>query len=142
VALIAGAFVVVLGLVTGGVLAFLAYDKSTKIDRSTPQVVTVQFLQAALVERSAERVGLFVCDTWSISDAMARASSPTTQPSSASWNDLVASVHGATATTVVDVQFVVSSGGSLVRLSQRWTMELADQNGWRVCSLSVASLNP
>src|SRR5262245_53614946 len=85
VVLIVGAFLVVLGAATGGVLAFLAYDKSTAIDRSSPQVVTSQFLDAALKLQDVERLALFVCGSWSAGEAMAAAVPPTQTPVSVSW---------------------------------------------------------
>ena len=64
------AIVIAFLVVLGGTIGVVAYDKATAIDRSTPDVGDEQFLQAAVVDRDAVRVGLFVCASWPVADAM------------------------------------------------------------------------
>jgi hypothetical protein len=141
--LILVAFVLVLGGLAAGT-AFYVYDRATAIDRSTPQVVGVQFLDAALKLKDPKRVGLFICSSWTADQAMtAAAFPPAAGDITANWNDFVTTIDGRDATIIADVQFVGLSGETRIRLSQVWTLHLEQEDGWRVCSLDRSnSLEP
>ena len=140
--LIVIAFALVLGAAAAGTL-FYFYDKATAIDRSTPEVATQQFLNATLVEKDPAKAGLYVCDSWSGSLAIAVANPPAGDVTT-TWGDPLVTTSGASATVTVSVQFSISAGGgAAVRDIQSWTLDLEDQDGWRVCSLTKnGSLNP
>jgi hypothetical protein len=142
VVLIALGFVVALGAAAAGTL-FYFYDKATAIDRSTPQVATEQFLDSTLVLKDENRVALFVCQQWSAEAAMAAAAPPTDSRVAVSWGDSSARTSGDKATVEVRVQFNVDAGPVVAGSTRIWTLELENQDGWRVCSLTKrALLNP
>jgi hypothetical protein len=137
--LIVVGFLVVLGVLAGGAL-LLFYDRTTAIDRSTPQVAADQFLDAALVLRDPDRVALFICDEWSAQAAVAQAGAPTDPRVVMSWGDSTVTVAGRAAIAVIDVRFTVRDDGGLHEDVQTWTLQLEDDDGWRVCSLSKDAL--
>jgi hypothetical protein len=139
---IVAGFFVTLAVVVGGALYFL-YERSVGIDRSTPQVVTRQFLNAALVLRDPDQVSLFVCSGWSATEAVALVNAPTDPRVVVSWGDTRATVTGDRATALVDVRFTVHDGTGLQEDVQTWLIELENEDGWRVCGLSKEpSLDP
>jgi hypothetical protein len=141
VLLIVGGFLLVIGGIAGGAL-FYFYDKATAIDRSTPQVSTRQFLDAALVQKDPSRVGLFVCGAWSAEEAIEAMGVPA-EGVVVTWGDSVANVTGDTATVTVRVVYRVSVGGVIQQDPQMWTLDLVQEDGWRVCDLTKEpSLNP
>jgi hypothetical protein len=123
-------------LLAGGGVAFVVYDQATAIDRSTPDVVVVQFLQAALVEKDPNRVSLFVCDQWAPQAAIAAAGAPSNPKIVSSWGDLRSSTTGDNATVQAKLTFSLATNGGFQQDVQSWTFELRNQSGWRVCSLS------
>jgi hypothetical protein len=142
VVLIVAGFIATLGVVAGGSLLYF-YDRATAIDRSTPQVVTEQFLDAALVLNDPERVSLFVCHEWSAKEAMQAVARPADQRIAVEWGSFLTRTAGDHATVVTRVEFSVDAGsvaGSSVRM---WTLELRNDDGWRVCALTKGPiLNP
>ena len=74
--LIVASFVAALGVAAGGTLLYV-YDQATAIDRSTPQVVVEQFLDATLILNNSDRVSLFVCKQWSAEAALLAVAPPT-----------------------------------------------------------------
>jgi hypothetical protein len=140
--LILVAFALVLGGLAAGT-AFYFYDKATATDRSTPEVATQQFLNATLIQKDPNRAGLFVCDTWTGSQALAAVAPPSGEVTT-TWGDPVVSQTGGSATVTIGVQFSYSVGGGAdVRDIQSWTLRLEKQDGWRVCGLTKnGSLNP
>jgi hypothetical protein len=134
VVVIAVAFLAVLG----GTIGVVAYDKATAIDRSTPGVVTQQFMQAALIDRDPARVSLFLCSNWSVSDAMA-ATAPASQPDiRVNWGITEQSRDGNHATADLRVRLSASAGGGLsYREVQPWHITLVNEGSWRVCGLSI-----
>jgi hypothetical protein len=139
--LIVSAFVVLLGVAAAGTLLYF-YDKATAIDRSTPQVVTQQFLTAALIDKDPKRVELFICDSWSTEGALAATAPPTTAEVSINWGDFRTTVNGDSAVIVLNMQYAASSGGTYHRLSETWTLNLAHQDGWRVCGMTKQASTP
>jgi hypothetical protein len=135
---VAGAFVLVLGAVAGGAFYYF-YDRATAIDRSTPQVVVDQFLDATLVLKDPDRTSLLICDRWSAAQAMTSVGAPSDPRVSVTWGDPIATVTGASATVSVNVFFRATAGEDI----ETWTLILENQDGWRVCDLTKeSSLDP
>ncbi len=139
--LIVGAFVLVLGGIAGGTL-FYFYDKATEIDRSTPRAVTHQILDAALVLRDETKVALFLCDGYSVSEALREIGTPAGTGALVSWGDSVVEVSGSSATVTVQVLTRTRVAGNLVEESRSLVLQLENQNGWRVCGITSESLDP
>lgn len=140
--MIVAGFVVTLGVVVGGALYFL-YERSVGIDRSTPEIVTDQFLGAVLRDKDVARTSLFVCSEWSPEAALAEASVTTNPQTSVSWEDMIATVSGEMATVSVRVILRIPVEGGAHRRSEVWTVRLSNEDGWRVCGLSKeSSLDP
>jgi len=140
--LIVAAFFVALGAIAGGALLFF-YDRTTAIDRSTPQIVTDQFLDSALALKDPARVALYVCDSWSAEQAMQAIDAPTDPRVSPFWGDPVVETAGDSALVSVRVIFRVSVDGGVQQQVQMWTLSLVEQDGWRVCGLTKdESLDP
>lgn len=130
---------IVLGglVVVGGAAGVILYDQATKIDRSTPAVTIDQFLQAGLVEKDAARVGLFTCDEWSGPDALAQLLPLVGPDVTASWGVVSVPLNdGAQAEAIVRVRFSTPVGQQMARVTEVWRVKLADQSGWRVCSVT------
>jgi hypothetical protein len=123
-------------LLIGGGAAFVVYDKATEIDRSTPEVVADQFLDAGLVLRDVRRMSLFVCPSWSAGAAMATVAAPTDPKVIVSWGDVTSSTRGGTSVVSVSVQFSIAVSGGYQQSVQNWRLDLADDDGWRVCGLT------
>lgn len=139
--MIVAGFVVTLGVVVGGALYFL-YERSVGIDRSAPELVTDQFLEAVLVHRDSNRTSLFVCSDWSADEAIA-AVNPPKNDVRVDWG--ITAVNRTDKEAIVDVRldFSVTLNGRPFSDMQSWTFHLRDQDGWRVCSLTKnGSLNP
>jgi hypothetical protein len=131
------AIVVAFLAVLGGTIGVVAYDKATAIDRSTPDVVTDQFLQAALVDKNATRVGLFVCSTWPVADAM-NATKLARPDFHVNWGITSVSQNGDRAEVDVRVRISVAVGNdTLLRDVHSWQITLANEDGWRVCGASI-----
>jgi len=132
--LIVAGFVAALGVAAGGTL-FYVYDKATAIDRSTPQVVVEQFLDAALMLRDSDRIALFTCRQWSALEAAQKVGAPANPKIAPSWGDFSTRVEGVRASVDVRVYFSISVDGDFQQDIQSWTLRLEDQDGWRVCDL-------
>ena len=135
-------FFVTLGVIVGGAMYFL-YDRALGIDRSTPQVVTRQFLEASVTLRDSNRVSLFLCSRLSVQQAIALVDAPTDPDIMVSWGDTTATIVGERATAVVKVRFTFHDGSGLQEGIQTWVVELVNEDGWRVCGLTKeSSLDP
>jgi hypothetical protein len=134
VVVIAVAFLAVLG----GTIGVVAYDKATAIDRSTPDVVVDQFLQAALVDRDAVRVGLFVCGRWPVADAMNATRLDARTELHVNWGITSLTRTGDQAVADVRVRLSVPAGNdALFRDVHSWRLTLVNEGGWRVCSVEI-----
>jgi hypothetical protein len=138
------ALVVVVAVAIAGAIGLVIYNRATAIDRSTPTVVTEEFLGAAIVDRDPNRVELFICPTWSADDAVDKATAGTGDGVVVTWDDITSvSQDGQTALVTVTVKFTYQQGGTAQRNNESWQIELENQGGWRVCDLSRgASLDP
>jgi hypothetical protein len=136
--LILVAFVLVLGGVAGGT-AFYFYDKATAIDRSTPQVTTEQFLNATLVQNDRTRASLFVCRAWSVDQAIAAEAAPSETTVSVTWGADITNITGDKATMSTRITFRFPDSRRLV---ETWTLSLVNEDGWRVCGLTIEPSTP
>jgi hypothetical protein len=127
-------FLAVLGLVAVTLTYF--YDRTTAIDRSTPQVVTEQFLDATLILDDPDRVSLFVCSEWSALDAMQAVARPADPRVAVDWGSFSTTIAGDIATVVVQVESSVDAGPISGNSIRTWTLELRNEDGWRVCHLT------
>jgi len=132
------AIVVAFLVLLGGTIGVVAYDKATAIDRSTPGAVTQQFLEAAIIAKDPARVGLFICARWTVSGAMAATGAASRPDLSVNWGIIDQSQNGESATVDLRVRLSFAAGGGLsFREIQPWRITLANENGWRVCSLEI-----
>lgn len=139
--LIVSAVVLISAVATTGVLL---YQQATEPDRSTPVTVVDQFLQAALVDKSVTRVGLFVCKEWPPEDALNQVL-PKLDPSvKISWGATSVSQTGKeTVDVTVHIEYGISKGSAHYSQVDTWILGLVKQSGWRVCAMRRdASLSP
>ena len=125
-----------------GVLGFgyLAYDRATQPDRTTPGVVVRQFVEASLNERNVGRAKLFTCDGSDgpaeirqlLADIEGKEKNFEVHVSVAS-EEIDAHVGGNKATVTEKLKLSVSSGGAFQEQIQQWKFDLAQHSGWRVC---------
>ncbi len=122
-------------LVLGGGVALYVYDKATAPDRSTPIVSADAFLHAALVERSVDRVSLYVCDEWPAEQALAQVSAQLDPSVRVSWGGTSVVQTGAEADVTVRMTFSVAGTGLSQRSVETWRLAVVEESdGWRVCS--------
>jgi hypothetical protein len=130
---IAVAVAVVLG--AGAVIAFVAYDKATKLDRSTPAVALQQFLGAVFSDEDPARVSLFICSRWNAQDAIATIRSGINPTNTVSWGGLAGEGAGGRATVTGQMEVSDDQFADV----QNWEFDNVDENGWRVCGAHQTS---
>jgi hypothetical protein len=130
-------------LCVGGVgIAYHEYDKATKPNRSAPDVVVDNYLQAILVDRDAHEAAQYTCldqsrlaSLISFRDSFIASESALGGQTTFSWTHLVVQRFGGSAT--VDAQLIVdTSGGSSLpgESFHEWRFTTADSSGWHVCA--------
>ncbi|MET7833190.1 hypothetical protein ABZS44_10205 [Micromonospora sediminicola] len=128
-------------LCTGGaVVGFVLYDRATAPDRSAPDVVVVNYLQAVLVARDDSRATLFACDgPVPAVDALRAEIVSRERELNASMAINIEGVtvieksgKDAVVTAVIRRSAVVD--GVQQSLTDPWRFELEDRNGWLICS--------
>jgi hypothetical protein len=131
--------IVVICLVfVGGGVGLIAYDKATAIDRSTPTVSVQQLLTAIFVEEDQSRVALFLCPSFTATDAMAHAHELVGADAKPSVGTVVVSQQSSAEATV-NVRVTLRYPGDFEPSGdQRWTFQLANADGWRVCSFGLS----
>ena len=133
--------VVAVGLCLGGsITAYVLYDKATQPDRRTPRGAFEEYLDARVNGSTPERLGLLVCRSSDLREfdnlvtaleAREADSGLDIQIGTADTQIIeIASDRAAAETTIV--MTVVQ--GSARQDRQHWRFELADEDGWRVCS--------
>jgi hypothetical protein len=144
--LILAAFLLVVCLV-GGIGGYVWYDRTTRIDRSTPVVVVFQYVDAIFELRDVDHARLFECERSNgraalqmlLSDIMERERKFDIRLS-VSAGDFESAVEGAQAevrtSLFIDAPEV---NGETSRSSQPWKFTLHDDDGWRVCSAQRVS---
>jgi hypothetical protein len=138
------AIVVVVVVAIAGVIGLVIYDRATAIDRSTPTVVTEEFLGAAIIDRDPNRVELFICSIWSADDAINKVAIGTGDGVFVTWDDIVSVTQDENVAVVsVTVKSTYQQGGTAQRNNELWQVKLENHDGWRVCDVSRGgSLNP
>lgn len=121
---------------------FIWYDQETRPDRSTPDGAVSNYLRALLVDRDDTRAALFAC-----SDGRGLAAIRELRTSIeererqlhvsvfASWGQLdVREQSDGTATVATEIRQTASIDNNLQSVVDRWTFQVEDRDGWRVCS--------
>ena len=136
-------------LCLGGVGVFISfYDEATKIERSKPDVVVDQFLQAYMVDRADQDASLFTCkeglDLTAISalrTELVEREKKFDVTVNVAWSTLTVSGSEEGRRTVsTDLVISGSSGGTaLSSRTETWSFTLVDDDGWRVCSAAKVS---
>ncbi|MBQ0903505.1 hypothetical protein [Micromonospora sp. U21] len=136
--------------VVGGVLALLClgavatayvlYDRASTPDRSAPDVVVVNYLQAALVSRDPNRATLFTCDgavpaLEEFGAQMVRREQELNVSFSINIENVAVSKDGpADASVVAVIRRSASIDGVQQSLTDTWQFDVQEREGWRVCA--------
>ena len=140
-ALLIGLIAVSVSCLGGLVVAYVAYDKATAIDRTTPEGVLDLYLAATFSERNDERARLFTCgDPQEIHEIrellvdLADRERRFEVKFSVTWAAFESTVEGNRATVTAELKFQASkTGGSSSRSIERWRFVAENRSGWRVC---------
>ncbi|MFF4881033.1 hypothetical protein [Micromonospora sp. NPDC000668] len=135
--------------VVAGVLALLSigavitgyvlYDRASAPDRSSPDVVVVNYLQSALVSRDPNRAKLFTCDgTVPALEEFGAQIAQREQELSASFsinieNVAVSKDGPAYASVVAVIRRSATIDGVQQSVTDTWQFDVEDREGWRVC---------
>lgn len=133
--------IVVAAAVTGalifGAQALRVYDNATRIDRSHPEVVVGEYVDALLVKRDDKRASLFACndqtDLQPLKDLRSRLAAGT-------FNSQIQVVLGrsidAEGGSIVKTEIEINEGGGPIQTGhvEWWMFGLKNEDGWRVCS--------
>ncbi|MEU4713819.1 hypothetical protein AB0F73_09240 [Micromonospora purpureochromogenes] len=130
---------------SGGVIGYVLYDRATTPDRSAPDVVVVNYLQAVLVARDDSKANLFTCDgplpaVDEFRDRMAAREQQLDAVFSVNIENVAVTKTG-DKSAVVDavIRRSATIDGVQQSLTDNWRFEVADQQeGWRVCSAASA----
>ncbi|MEU5937606.1 hypothetical protein ABZ807_00235 [Micromonospora sp. NPDC047548] len=131
--------------VSGGVIGYVLYDRATAPDRSAPDVVAVNYLQAALVARDDNKANLFTCagpiravDEFR-EQLAAREQELDTVFSVNIENVAVTKTSATSAVVHVVIRRSATIDGVQQSLTDTWRFDVADQQeGWRVCMAAPA----
>ncbi|HEY2793051.1 MAG TPA: hypothetical protein VGJ28_11865 [Micromonosporaceae bacterium] len=134
--------VVSLLCVAGLGVGYEYYNKSTAPNRSSPDVVVDNYLQAVLVNQSDSEAAQYVCQRPANASALKAfrnqfVSRETSLGGTATFTWQVGAVRRSGRQASVDATvFVVTSGGSSLpgKSVHEWAFETVDQSGWRVCA--------
>ncbi|MFF5234300.1 hypothetical protein [Dactylosporangium sp. NPDC000521] len=129
------------GLCLGGsITAYILYDKATAPDRSTPEGVLEQYLNAKFNTRDNIRAGVFQCSSADLNDVDAALDEVKQLEARFSTNITVrpatftvsATEKQATVDSVLHVVIPEASGQQSVS-EQAWKFELRKDSSWRLC---------
>jgi hypothetical protein len=131
------AAVAAVGGMSAGAVALRAYHEATKIDRSHPESVVGEYVDAFLVQRDDRRTDLFTCSSPDLA-AMASLRMQLIQEEQDRGvrTQIVLGVsqmmdEGRQVTT--QLQLSQGTGVDVRTRVQSWRFTLADEDGWRVC---------
>jgi len=136
-----GVFVLALCLVSG-VVTVMLYDRATRKDRSTPNVVVFQYVDAVFDQRDPTEAELFECERSNgraalqglLDEIEEREQSLDIHISVSTGATFNTSIEGTRAHVVVDLIIAApEANGERSRASQSWEFDLRDEDGWRVC---------
>lgn len=142
--IVAGVLALLCG--TGAVAGFILYDRATAPDRSAPDVVVANYIQAYLADRNDTKAQEFTCEGVTGFDALrafrddlAAREEKFATTMSVSWGALRTQKSGDQA--VVDVELIISAVVEDISQSDRqsWRFETRRSDGWRVCSAQPAT---
>ncbi|MGW5082550.1 hypothetical protein [Micromonospora echinospora] len=129
-------------LCTGGaVVGFVLYDRATAPDRSAPDVVVANYIQAFLDDRNDTKAQEFTCAKQAdlgglraLRDDLASREQRFDTTISVSWGPLAVQEAGEVA--AVEVELIISASVEGISQSerQRWRFETRRDDGWGVCS--------
>ncbi len=131
----------------GATIGFLAYDRATKIDRSSPVVVVEQYVDAVFSERDPNRAALFECSDGDpradlqvlLDDLMERERRWDIQITVTTANYRTSTGR---VSSRIDVDLLIDvpeADGRPSRSRQTWEFDLRDESGWRVCAARRAA---
>ncbi|WP_439117082.1 hypothetical protein [Micromonospora lupini] len=136
--------------VVGGVLALLClgavatgyvlYNRAAAPDRSAPDVVVVNYLQAALVSRDTQRAKLFTCDgAVPAVDEFGAQMTERQQQLNVSFSIniegvAVSKISPSEASVIAVIRRSASIDGVQQSLADTWRFDVRDRDGWRVCT--------
>ncbi|MEV0805630.1 hypothetical protein [Micromonospora sp. NPDC050200] len=127
--------------VSGAVTGYVLYDRATAPDRSAPDVVVANYIQAFLADRNDTRAGEFAChngvdidDLRLLRDDLVARERRFDTKISTSWEDFKIQQQGDRAN--VEVVLILSAFIDGISQSDRqgWRFETQRQDGWRVCT--------
>ena len=114
-------------LLLGGGLALYVYDKATAPDRSTP-IVSASLSDAALVERSVDRVSLYVCDDWPAEQAMVQVSAQPDPSSAVAWGRTSVVTQAGRGRRDSADAFSFAEDGLSQRSGRRWRFAVVEES--------------
>jgi hypothetical protein len=144
--LVVASFLLVICLV-GGVVGYVLYDRSTRIDLGTPVVVVVQYVDAVFDRRDPTEAELFECKRSNgrpalqdlLSEIEERERRFGIRISVSTGETFNTTIEGTRAHVVVDLIIAAPEpNGERSRASQSWEFDLRDEDGWRVCDARQA----
>ncbi|GAB3177092.1 hypothetical protein FHX75_121487 [Micromonospora palomenae] len=131
--------------VSGAVIGYVLYDRATAPDRSAPDVVVVNYLQAVLVARDDSKANLFTCGgplpaVDEFRDRMAAREQQLDTVFSVNIENVAVTKTGDKSAVVnAVIRRSATIDGVQQSLTDTWRFEVADQQeGWRVCSAASA----
>ncbi|WP_371687365.1 hypothetical protein [Micromonospora sp. KC723] len=132
---------VALFCLSGAAVGYVLYDRATAPDRSAPDVVVVNYLQAILVFRDDNKASLFTCAgplpaVDQFRDQIASRERELDTTFSINIEDVVVTKTGSSSASVIAlIRRSATLDGVQQSLTDRWRFELLEQKeGWRVCS--------
>jgi hypothetical protein len=131
----------------GSLVGYIWYAKATTPDRSTPDLVVRQYLQATFEEADTSRASLFTCSKPESLTEVQDTLTDVHQRESrfgvkivVAWEGFATSEQGKRAT--VDLNLLIrvpEANGSTSESLDRWRFTTVDERGWRVCGAHKVS---
>ncbi|MFG1652879.1 hypothetical protein ACGFIE_23395 [Micromonospora sp. NPDC049275] len=131
----------VLALLCLGAVAtgYVLYNRAAAPDRSAPDVVVVNYLQAALVSRDLQRAKLFTCEgaVPTVDEFGAQVAQRQRELNVSFSINIegvaVSKVSPSEASVVAIIRRSASIDGVHQSLADTWRFDVEDRDGWRVC---------
>ncbi|HEY0700536.1 MAG TPA: hypothetical protein VGD43_22365 [Micromonospora sp.] len=127
--------------VGGAGIAFVLYDKATKPDRSAPEVVVRNYLQALLIDRSHVRAEDYTCSEPGQLREIENFAKDVVDRERVLGVSIIVSIerivvhseNGSSASVGVSVRRSATVDGVPQSLVDSWNFDLRNEGGWRVC---------
>ncbi|KAB1910745.1 hypothetical protein [Micromonospora sp. AMSO31t] len=125
----------------GGIVGFVLYDRATAPDRSAPDVVVANYIQAFLIDRDDTKAQEYACTSGADLDAVRALRAELEQREAnfdvvikVSWGPLARAKEGKGESVTTTLAISSSSNGQ-PRSSRRevWRFDVVNNDGWRVC---------